>query len=113
LAKGAVCAGIRTLLDQAGLAIDELDSVIFAGTFASHLNLLTTLDIGLIPYLNSSKLQTAGNAAHAGAVKALLDQSAFTSLREKSRKIIHVELGGNAAFNQYFMENMQIAPWHM
>ncbi len=110
LAKGAVCAGIRTLLDIAGLGLAELDSIVLAGTFASHLNLASTVDIGLIPQLSLHKLQTAGNAAHAGAVKALLDQRAFDSLCRQAREISHVELGGSATFSMYFMESMYIAP---
>lgn len=110
LAKGAVCAGIRTLLDIAGLGLAELDSVVLAGTFASHLNLASTVDIGLIPQLSLHKLRTAGNAAHAGAVKALLDQRAFDRLCRQANTITHVELGGSATFSMYFMESMYIAP---
>ncbi|HWR40885.1 MAG TPA: ASKHA domain-containing protein [Patescibacteria group bacterium] len=110
LAKGAVCAGIRTLLDIAGLTMEDLDSVILAGTFAAHLNLASTLDIGLIPHTRLRKLKTAGNAAHAGAVKALLDQSAYADLRQWADSITHVELGGSAAFSMYFMDSMYIEP---
>lgn len=110
LAKGAVCAGIRTLLDIAGLTVGDLDSVVLAGTFASHLNLVSTMDIGLIPQMSPHKLKTAGNAAHAGAVKALLDQQAFAALRQRAENITHVELGGSSIFSMYFMESMYIEP---
>ncbi|WP_425060159.1 Na(+)-translocating NADH-quinone reductase subunit F [Sporomusa carbonis] len=113
LAKGAVCAGIRTLLDISGLKLDDLDSVVLAGTFAAHLNLASTVDIGLIPYMSMHKLKTAGNAAHAGAVKALLDQRAFASLRQRAENITHVELGGSSTFSMYFMESMYIDPCHI
>lgn len=110
LAKGAVCAGIQTLLDIAGLGMEDLDSVILAGTFATHLNLTSIVDIGLIPQLSLHKLKTAGNAAHAGAVKALLDQNAFIGLRQQAAKIQHVELGGSTTFNTHFMESMYLEP---
>lgn len=113
LAKGAVSAGIKTLLKLAGLTADELDSVILAGTFAAHLNLASTVEIGLIPCLDINKLLAAGNAAHAGAVKVLLDQQAFEGLRKKSRSIVHVELGGSPIFNRYYMDSMFIEPCHM
>lgn len=113
LAKGAVCAGIRTLLDLAGLQLAELDSIVLAGTFATHLNLASTVDIGLIPKLSLHKLKTAGNAAHAGAVKALLSQPAFAALRQQAEAVQHVELGGSAAFSMYFMESMYIDPCEM
>ncbi|MDF2571347.1 MAG: Na(+)-translocating NADH-quinone reductase subunit [Sporomusa sp.] len=109
-AKGAVCAGIRTLLDIAGMTMEDLDSVVLAGTFASHLNLASTLDIGLIPQTGLQKLKTAGNAAHAGAVKALLDQRAFDGIIEQSSNITHVELGGSPTFSMYFMDSMYIDP---
>ena len=111
LAKGAVCAGIRTLLDIAGLAVTDLDTVVLSGTFASHLNLASTVDIGLIPQMSLHKLKTAGNAAHAGAVKVLVDQGAFERLRRKADHIIHVELGGSSIFSGYFMESMYIEPY--
>lgn len=110
LAKGAVCAGIRTLLEIAGLGVADLDSIVLAGTFATHLNLASTVDIGLIPQVSLHKLKTAGNAAHAGAVKALLDQRAFTNLRRQADTIEHVELGGSATFSMYFMDSMYIEP---
>ncbi|MGL5513777.1 MAG: ASKHA domain-containing protein [Sporomusa sp.] len=110
LAKGAICAGIRTLLDMAGLKLADLDSIVLAGTFAAHLNLASTLDIGLIPCVSMHKLKTAGNAAHAGAVKALLDQDAFMRLQQRADEITHVELGGSSLFSMYFMESMYIEP---
>ncbi|BBB91808.1 MAG TPA: ASKHA domain-containing protein [Methylomusa anaerophila] len=111
LAKGAVCAGIRTLLDIAGLTVGDLESIVLAGTFAAHLNLISTMEIGLIPQMSPHKLKTAGNAAHAGAVKALLDQRAFNVLRQQASNIVHVELGGSSIFSQYFMESMYIEPY--
>lgn len=110
LAKGAICAGIRTLLDMADLKLADLDSVVLAGTFAAHLNLVSTVDIGLIPSVSMHKLKTAGNAAHAGAVKALLDQGAFMRLQQRAEEITHVELGGSSLFSKYFMESMYIEP---
>jgi uncharacterized 2Fe-2S/4Fe-4S cluster protein (DUF4445 family) len=110
LAKGAVCAGIRTLLDIAELRVEDLDIVVLAGTFAAHLNLASTLEIGLIPDISLHKLKTAGNAAHAGAVKALLDQRTFDELRQQATNITHVELGGSSVFSLYFMESMYIEP---
>lgn len=110
LAKGAVCAGIRTALNIAGLRIEDIDSVVLAGTFATHLNLASTLDIGLIPKMGLHKLKTAGNAAHAGAVKALLDKRAFDRLWRQADSIQHIELGGSATFSMYFMDSMCIEP---
>lgn len=108
LAKGAICASIRTLLEIAELTVDALESVILAGTFAAHLNFTSILAIGMIPNMNVDKLKTAGNAAHTGAVKALLNQQVFDTLRNETEHISHVELGGSRIFSQYFMDSMCI-----
>jgi uncharacterized 2Fe-2S/4Fe-4S cluster protein (DUF4445 family) len=110
LAKGAICAGIRTMLDIAEVTVENLESVILAGTFAAHLNLASILAIGMIPNMSVDKLKIAGNAAHTGAVKALLNQQVFEGLQNRANNICHVELGGSSIFSQYFMESMYIEP---
>ncbi|MDP4125733.1 MAG: ASKHA domain-containing protein [Bacillota bacterium] len=108
LAKGAVCAGIKTLVEMAGITLQELDSVILSGTFATYLKADNILNIGLVPDIPSEKIKTVGNAAHVGAIRTLLDQHEYTMSGELYRKISHVELGGSATFSNYFMNSMYL-----
>src|SRR5680860_335807 len=73
LAKGAVCAGIKTLVEMAGITVPELDSVTLSGTFATYLKAHNILNIGLVPDISEDRIKTVGNAAHVGAILALLD----------------------------------------
>lgn len=108
LAKGAVCAGIKTLVEMAGITVPELDSVTLSGTFATYLKAHNILNIGLVPDIAPEKIKTVGNAAHVGAIRTLLDQHELTMAGELYCKISHVELGGSATFSNYFMNSMYL-----
>lgn len=108
LAKGAVCAGIKTLVEIAGITVSELDSVTLSGTFATYLKSHNILNIGLVPNISEGRMKTVGNAAHVGAILALLDRQEVAKAGELYRKISHVELGGSTTFSNYFMDSMYI-----
>ncbi|MDP4158517.1 MAG: ASKHA domain-containing protein [Bacillota bacterium] len=108
LAKGAVCAGIKTLVEMSGITVHDLDSVILSGTFASYLKASNIINIGLVPDVPLEKIKTVGNAAHVGALLALLDQQELAKSRELYSKIKHVELGGSSEFSNYFMSSMYL-----
>ena len=108
LAKGAVCAGIKTLVEMAGITVPELDSVTLSGTFATYLKADNILNIGLVPDIAPEKIKTVGNAAHVGALMALIDHHELAMAGELYRKISHVELGGSPTFSNYFMNSMYL-----
>ncbi|MDR3599087.1 MAG: ASKHA domain-containing protein [Desulfosporosinus sp.] len=108
LAKGAVCAGIKTLVEMAGITVSELDTVTLSGTFATYLKAHNILNIGLIPDISEDRIKTVGNAAHVGAILALLDRQELAMAGELYKKISHVELGGSTTFSNYFMDSMYI-----
>jgi len=108
LAKGAVCAGIKTLVEIAGINVSELNSVTLSGTFATYLKAQNILNIGLVPDISEDRLKTVGNAAHVGAILALLDRQQVAMARELYQKISHVELGGSTTFSNYFMNSMYL-----
>jgi len=108
LAKGAVCAGIKTLVEMAGINVSELDSVTLSGTFATYLKAHNILNIGLVPDIVEEKIKIVGNAAHVGAILTLLDRQEVAMAGELYRKISHVELGGSTTFSNYFMNSMYL-----
>jgi uncharacterized 2Fe-2S/4Fe-4S cluster protein (DUF4445 family) len=108
LAKGAVCAGIKTLVSMVGILIEELDSVVLSGTFATFLKARSSLEIGLVPNINEDKIKAVGNAAHVGAMRALLNRTVFEEAVELAKKVKHIELGGSKAFTSNLMKSMYI-----
>ena len=108
LAKGAVCAGIKTLVSMVGISIEELDSVVLAGTFATYLQARSILGIGLVPNISQDKIKAVGNAAHVGAMRALLNRTLFKDAVELANRVKHIELGGSKAFTSNFMRSMYL-----
>lgn len=108
LAKGAVCAGIKTLVEMAKLTVADLDSVTLSGTFATYLKPNNILNIGLVPDIDPEKIKMVGNAAHVGGLLSLIDRQELAKARELYREISHVELGGSPQFSNYFMTSMYL-----
>ena len=104
LAKSAIASGIGALLTQAGLTGVELCHI--AGGFGKHLNLTNARRIGLLPDALPENTEIIGNAALAGAVALLLQPELASPLRSLVAKAEHIELGGDAVFNELYIDNM-------
>lgn len=107
LAKGAVCAGMMTLIDVAGLEADDLDELAIAGGFGSHLDVHSAAVIGLYPEELEDNVTILGNAALSGAAMVLLNTD-FIEMTEEFVDIAEVvELSSNPTFTNYYMDCMQ------
>lgn len=106
LAKAAIAAGIKTLLEAAHASDDQIETLYIAGGFGSHLNVDSAARIGLIPASLSQKVRVIGNAALTGAAQLLMNQSFIDEADHIARQSIHINLGGNASFNEHYMEEM-------
>ena len=72
LAKAALFAGSRLLMDE--MKIDKIDKIILAGAFGAHISTKHAMVLGMIPDCNLKSVTSAGNAAGAGAILALLNR---------------------------------------
>ena len=106
LAKGAIAAGIRTLLELAEISAEEIRRLYIAGGFGSHLNTASAAAIGLIPEQLEDRVVILGNSALSGAARLLLDQNLITVSEKLAQNSTHVTLSGNSRFNQHFMDAM-------
>jgi len=106
LAKAAIAAGIRTLLQYAGVGISQVKTLYLAGGFGSRLNVMNAAAIGLIPSELAGRARVIGNAALTGAGMLLLDTENLKEIRRIAGLSRHVALGGNPVFNQAYMEEM-------
>lgn len=107
LAKGAVCAGMMTLIDVAGLEADDLDELAIAGGFGSHLDIHSAAVIGLYPEELEDKVSIIGNAALSGAAMILLNSGFIAETEEFVGIAEVVELSSNPTFTNYYMDCMQ------
>lgn len=106
LAKAAICAGIRTLLEEASLSADDIDKVVIAGGFGSHIRKESACRIGLIPAELLDKITFAGNTAGAGAVALLLSREAREKAAHIQESATYLELSQNATFMEQYIEEM-------
>jgi uncharacterized 2Fe-2S/4Fe-4S cluster protein (DUF4445 family) len=108
LAKGAVAAGMESLIEATGTKREEIEEVIIAGAFGTYLNLESALAIGLLPRLPNAKYVQVGNAAGVGAKIALLSLSERERARRIAKQASYVELTTFTNFNRNFVKGYVI-----
>ena len=106
LAKAAIAAGIRTLLEKAELKISDVSAVMLAGGFGSHIDAKSACRIGLIPRELDGKVTSVGNVAGAGAVAILLGKEPRESARTICGKSEYIELSCDAFFMEAYIDEM-------
>ncbi len=104
LAKAALNAGVRLLMDHAGTS--GFDSVRLAGAFGNHIDPAYALVLGLIPDCDPAIARNVGNAAGSGAVRALLSQAARREIAGVARKIVKIETAIEPGFQAHFVRAM-------
>ena len=102
-AKGAIYAGIRSLLTMVAVDIDMISRIVIAGGFGNYLNVHDSVQIGLLPDLPEDKFLFIGNSSVKGARLALLSQNAWKEAAELSRKMTYVELSVGTTFMDEFV----------
>jgi uncharacterized 2Fe-2S/4Fe-4S cluster protein (DUF4445 family) len=106
LAKGAIAAGVRILLEQWGASGDQVGRVFLAGAFGNYINHANARRIGLLEFA-ADKVVAAGNTALLGAKLAL-----FSLPREDISypKILgrteHISLNEAPGFQEIYAEKM-------
>jgi len=101
LAKSALYAGARLLMDEMG--VDTVDRVVLAGAFGAHISPKHAMVIGMIPDVPLDKVQSAGNAAGTGARIALCSINARTEIERTVREITKVETAIEPKFQEHFV----------
>jgi uncharacterized 2Fe-2S/4Fe-4S cluster protein (DUF4445 family) len=106
LAKAALYAGVKLLMDRAGL--HSVDRIRLAGAFGSHIDPKYAMVLGLLPDCDLNKVESAGNAAGTGARIALLNFAARAEIESIVRDIEKIETAIEPKFQDYFVAAMAI-----
>jgi uncharacterized 2Fe-2S/4Fe-4S cluster protein (DUF4445 family) len=101
LAKSALYAGARLLMDEMG--VDTVDRVVLAGAFGAHISAKHAMVLGMIPDVPLDKVSSAGNAAGTGARIALCSKAARTSIEQTVREITKIETAIEPKFQEHFV----------
>jgi len=106
LAKGAIRAGIETLLETAGVKHAEVETLYIAGGFGSLMRLDSAAAIGLIPAEMVDRAEVIGNAAHTGASMLLRDKAMVDTAAHLAQETETLALDANPVFSNHYMEYM-------
>lgn len=101
LAKSALYAGARLLMDERG--VDKVDRVVLAGAFGAHISPLHAMVLGMIPDVPLDKVTSAGNAAGTGARIALCNVAARREIERVVGQITKVETAIEPKFQEHFV----------
>ena len=106
LAKGAIAAGLRILLEQWGASLEDLTRVYLAGAFGNYINIASARRIGLLES-PAGRIQPSGNTALLGAKLALFGLATKGGeYGEILRKVRHVSLNEDPRFHEVFVDCM-------
>jgi len=101
LAKSALYAGARLLMDELG--IDKVDRVVLAGAFGAHISPKHAMVLGMIPDVPLDRVASAGNAAGTGARIALCNVAARKAIEATVHAIHKVETAIEPRFQEHFV----------
>lgn len=106
LAKGAIAAGIRILLDHLGANLSEVKTLFLAGAFGNYIDRRSARRIGLLA-IPEERVHPAGNTALLGAKMALFADDAEVERYERIRDAVqHVGLNEDPRFQDVYVEEM-------
>ena len=104
LAKAALRAGIDLLVEHAGSP--QVTDIRLAGAFGAHIDPTYAMVLGLVPDCPLPGVRSVGNAAGAGAVKALLSNSQRNEMEAAVRKVVKIETATEPRFQDLFVAAM-------
>lgn len=104
LAKGAILSGALTLVEAAGLTVEQLDRVLVAGQFGLHLPAASLTGSTMLPRAWENKISYVGNTAKSGAAICLLSAAQRQQCEQISTDIEYIELSTLAGYEQLFID---------
>ncbi|MBN1505561.1 MAG: DUF4445 domain-containing protein [Sedimentisphaerales bacterium] len=110
LAKAAIRAGSRVLLNKLGLRDSDIQSVLLAGAFGNYIRPASAVRIGLLPSVPLDRIHFVGNAAASGAQMLLLSDECRQKAAGLARRIQYVEIAHEKDFTEIFAEAMFLDP---
>jgi uncharacterized 2Fe-2S/4Fe-4S cluster protein (DUF4445 family) len=107
-AKAAIYSGLKTLIHLCGFKFKDVARFILAGGFSSHIDIANAKILGLIPDIDSNKIEVIGNGSLAGSFLGLIEPDALNKYREIANKPEVIELNLTDEFQNNFIEALMI-----
>ena len=104
--KGAIWAGISTLLKAVQIKADDIDRIIIAGAFGNYINIENAILIGMFPDVPVEKYSFIGNGSLQGAALTLVSDEMRNEINEISNKITNLELSSIPGYMEEFVASL-------
>ena len=105
-AKGAIFAGVMTLLEQVGLQVSDLEQIILAGGFGSYIDLDSAMSVGMLPEVDPDKIMYVGNGSLMGAWMSAMSNHIRKDVVEVVRKMTNFELSEVPSFKDNYVASL-------
>jgi len=102
-AKGAVYSGVKTLLNNIGMDVSEIDRVIIAGGIGQNLDINNSVTIGLLPDIARERFEFIGNSSLTGAYACLVSDEAREKVKEIAESMTYFELSADPMYMEEFV----------
>ncbi len=102
-AKGAIYSGCQTLLEEVGLKISDLDRIVLAGGFGSHVDVEKAMVIGLLPEMDPDKITYIGNGSLLGARMSSLTNRIRKDVVDTMKRMTNFELSETPSYMQNYI----------
>lgn len=106
LAKAAISAGIKVLINRMGKKMSDIHNLYLAGGFGSYIDKRNAARIGLIPSALQHRITAIGNGAGTGAMLCLLSEEYYKKAKFIKDMANYVELSSTLEFQNEYVDSM-------
>jgi uncharacterized 2Fe-2S/4Fe-4S cluster protein (DUF4445 family) len=93
-------------MDYVGLGFEDIDTFFVAGGFGTYLDIPRAIGIGLLPDIDTERIQFIGNSSLMGARMALLSAHAFERTIKIAKSMTNIELSTYQPFMDEYVAAM-------
>ncbi len=105
-AKAAIFSGVKTLVEEVGLQVTDLEQIILAGAFGSYVDLDCAMTVGLLPEVDPEKVLYVGNGSLLGARMSELSNHIRKDVVQVVRKMTSFELSEVSSFKDQYVASL-------
>jgi len=105
-AKGAIYAGITTLLGEVGLNVTDIEQVILAGAFGSYIDLDSAMTVGLLPEVSPDRFLYVGNGSLMGCRMSELSNHIRRDVVKTMQKMTSFELSEEPSYKDRYVASL-------
>jgi len=105
-AKGAIYAGLTTLLNEVGLSVNDIEQVILAGAFGSYIDLDSAITVGLLPEVGADKCMYVGNGSLMGCRMSELSNHIRRDVVRTMQRMTSFELSEVPSYKDQYVASL-------